>query len=112
MLKNYTGETAQLVNENLAEKKELTHVEKMALFGYLFDVFNHNYDLFSELGIESVSVLYDNSMIQNNEFRFFCGDGVALGNELRLDSMFFNKNNVLVFSVFDDSQDGKELFYI
>lgn len=110
MLKNYIGDNAKRVEPALAEKKELSYTEKKALFGYLFDIFNYNYDLFSELGIESVSVLYDNCMIQNNELRFFCGEGIELGDGTRLDSIFLNKNDCLVFSVYD--MFDNELFYI
>ena len=88
----------------------MNHTEKMALIGYLFDIFNQNYDLFRELGIESLSVLYDNCMIQNNELRFFCGEGIELGDGTRLDSIFFNQNDCLVYSVYDEADN--ELFYI
>lgn len=111
MLKNYIGDTVKKIeNESLTSKKELSYIEKKALFGYLFDIFNQNYDLFCELGIESVSVLYDNCMIQNNELRFFCGDGIELGDGKRLDSIFFNQNDCLIYSVFDT--DDNEQFYI
>lgn len=111
MIKNYTNELAkQIINESLTEKKELSYTEKRALFGYLFDIYNYNYDLFSELGIESVSVLYDNCMIQNNELRFFCGEGIDLLDGKRLDSIFLNKNDCLVFSIYNE--DEKEEFYI
>lgn len=87
-----------------AEKKTgLDYNEKHALQGYLFEIFNNNYDLFSEIGIQSVSVLYDNCMIQNDALRFFCGEGIELGDGCRLDGIFFNKYGVLCFCVIDEN---------
>jgi len=103
-LYNYANQQTLKITDNSTEKKhDLTHIEKRALMGYLFDIFNNNYEIFSEIGIQSVGVLYDNCMIQNDELRFFCGEGIELGDGCRLDSIFFNKFGVCCFSVYDNN---------
>ena len=109
-LYNYANQQAiRVKDDGCTAKKELDYNGKKALAGYLFDLFNANYDLFSELGIESVSVLYDNCMYQDNELRFFCGDGIDLGNGCRLDSIYLNQHGVLVMSVYDENDN--EIIY-
>ena len=111
LIRNYAGDIAQeITNEALTDKKALSYTEKKALFGYLFEIWDNNHDLFMELGLDSVYALYDNCMIQNNELRFFCGEGIDLGNGERLDGIFLNKNDCLIFSVWDSNDNEK--FYI
>ena len=110
MINNYTGEPAHKITGDLTEKKELTYTEKKALFGYLFDIWDYNHELFMELGLNSIYDLYDGAMIQNNELRFNIGEGVPLGNGARLDSIFLNKHDVLIMSFYDENDN--ELFYV
>lgn len=42
-------------------------------------------------------------MIQNDALRFFCGEGIELGDGCRLDGIFFNKYGVLCFCVIDEN---------
>ena len=109
MINNYTGAPALKITGDTTEKKTIGHTESRALFGYLFDIYDANSDLFQSLGIDSAIDLYRDCMIQNNELRFFCGEGIDLGNGCRLDSIFLNKYGVLVYSVYD--ADDNELFY-
>ena len=108
ILYNYANMQA-IKTENVEKKTDLYSIEKRALIGYLFDLFNNNFELFDSVGILSVSVLYDDCMIQGDELRFFCGEGIALDDNHRLDSIFFNKHNVLCMSIIDN-EDNEEIY--
>ena len=108
MIKNYTGEKAIKATHDI-EKKETTFLERKALLGYLIDIYNNNPEIFSDLGLDFMTV-YNEAIFQNDELRFFCGEGLDLGNGYRLDSIFLNKYDVCVLSFYD--QDDNEIFYI
>lgn len=108
MINNYTGGKAIKATHDI-EKKKTSFIDKQALCGYLIDIYNNNPDIFSDLGLDFMAV-YDGTMFQNDKLRFFCGEGLDLGNGYRLDSIFLNKYDVCVMSFYD--QDDNEIFYI
>lgn len=108
MINNYTGGKAIRATHDI-EKKKTSFIDKQALCGYLIDIYKNNPDIFSYLGLDFMTV-YDGAMFQNDELRFFSGEGLDLGNGYRLDSIFLNKYDVCVMSFYD--QDDNEIFYI
>lgn len=109
MLKNYTGEQAQIIKtDDCKEKKtNLTHIEKKALWGYLYEIYQANkYDW--DLAID-YNDIYSVSMIQNDQLYILMGDGIQLDDGHTLKSIFFNKHGVLVMSVWDEN--GNETIY-
>jgi hypothetical protein len=103
MLKNYTNETALQITDKKAttKKTNLSHTEKMALWGYLYEIYQANkYDWGLAIDYNDI---YSVSMIQNDELRILSGDGIQLDDSHRLDSLFFNEYGVLCMSVMDEN---------
>lgn len=110
MIKNYANEQAQIVKTaDCAEKKtNLSHTEKIALWGYFYEIYTANRDDWG-LAIDYADI-YSESMIQNDEIYVLMGDGIRLDDSHRFNGIFFNKYGVVCMSVIDDDTETEQIY--